>query len=142
MTSILNSVLMAALVVSASSAAMADGFRCEGEGLRVKLYNQVQPSLGTKNPAVLIVSENNAGTLAVVQGDDLVKSLTQDTVIYEGLTHSKHSGRFVSASLEVDKEPHEHGRLAGLHLGLLTLVEDQRVTEVKLVCEHYLKGNL
>lgn len=49
-----------ALVLIASSIAKADGFLCETQsGLRLKVFNHVEPSLGTRTPAVVVVSDAN-----------------------------------------------------------------------------------
>ncbi len=48
-----------ALVLIASSIANADGFLCETQsGLRLKVFNHVEPSRGTRAPAVMVISDS------------------------------------------------------------------------------------
>lgn len=50
-------VLVAVLLIS-GSVAKADGFLCETQtGLRLKVFNHVAPDVGTRVPAVMIVSD-------------------------------------------------------------------------------------
>jgi hypothetical protein len=51
-------VLIATLI---ASPAFADGFVCESaaQGLKVQVYNQTQPSLGTRSAAIMILSDMN-----------------------------------------------------------------------------------
>src|SRR4051812_5891296 len=107
--------LIISVLVLVSSNSFASGFVCSGQGYSVKLYNQVQPNLGTKNPAVLIVSSENAGTLAVLKGDEIVKSNGNTTVSYSGLINGKQNGRFMSVDLQVVKQPVASGPFAGQH---------------------------
>ena len=122
-----------------SSAAMADGFRCQGEGFRAKLYNEVQPERGTRNPAVLIVSQRNAGTIATLEGDEIEKTVTDHAVAYEGKTNGKVDGRFVYVKLEVAKRARQTGPLAGLHSARLTVNQDGASALASMVCDRYLK---
>ena len=122
-----------------SSVAMADGFRCQGEGYRAKQYNKVQPAEGTRNPAVLVVSHEDVGTLATLEGEDIQKSITEDTVIYEGQTNSSVDGRFVHVKLEIAKKPKLTGPYAGKHLAELTLNADGESKNALLACKRYRK---
>jgi len=62
--------MLAALLISSTSA-LADGFLCEGKnsGLQIKLYNHTDPALGTRTPAVLVLSnprvQSDRKTIAV-----------------------------------------------------------------------------
>lgn len=50
---------LVALVLIASSIANADGFLCETQsGLRLKVFNHIEPSRGTRTPAVMVVSDS------------------------------------------------------------------------------------
>ena len=75
---------MALALGFAGTSAFADGFRCEGDSstLRVKLYNQVQPEKGTRNPATMVISDAHQGTLLVASGDEIRKHNRQNTVQY------------------------------------------------------------
>lgn len=46
-------------VILTSSAARADGFRCEAEqtGLKVKVFNNTDSNVGTRAPAIMVVSD-------------------------------------------------------------------------------------
>jgi hypothetical protein len=131
--------IVVSLLSLVSSVAMADGFRCQGEGYRVKQYNQVQPEEGTRNPAVLVVSHQDAGTLATLEGDEIQKTITEDTVIYEGKTNSKLDGRFMYVKLEVAKKAKLTGPLAGKHLAELTVNADGSSDTALLACKRYRK---
>lgn len=52
-----------------STSAYADGFKCQTitEDLNIKVFNQVQPELGTRNPAVMVLSNPavNVGRKAI-----------------------------------------------------------------------------
>jgi hypothetical protein len=52
-------ILMAVLSVATIVQAKADGFKCEGAsyGTLIKVYNNTQPSKGTRNLAIMVVSD-------------------------------------------------------------------------------------
>jgi hypothetical protein len=52
-------ILVMAAVMASSSAAFADGFVCEtrSQDLNVKVYNHTAPEYGTRNAAVMVVSD-------------------------------------------------------------------------------------
>ena len=122
-----------------STIAMADGFRCQGSDFRVKLFNQVQPELGTRNPAVLVVSERGVGTIATLQGDEINKLNSPNTVIYHGQGNGYQNGRFVFVRLEVNKTAEEGGIYAGYHLATLEVNADNASRVATLACNRYLK---
>src|SRR5688500_11615998 len=94
--------LFVLFAISASSA-WADGYRCEGRGYRVKLYNETQPEDGTRNPAVLIVSRKKGGTIARIE-EELEKEITETALVYSGQSHSAEDGKFLNVTLKVYKE--------------------------------------
>lgn len=52
--------LVIAATLAIGSLAHADGFVCETQsGLVVQVYNHVQPEVGTRVPAVMVVSDSN-----------------------------------------------------------------------------------
>lgn len=52
---------LVALLLITGSIAKADGFLCETQsGLRLKVFNHVAPEIGTRVPAVMIVSDSTA----------------------------------------------------------------------------------
>lgn len=56
----MKSLLVASLMVL-SSAVMADGFKCEQleSGLNVKVFNHTDANAGTRNAAVMVLSDSN-----------------------------------------------------------------------------------
>ena len=132
--------LVISVLVLVSSNSFASGFKCSGQGYNVKLYNQVQPQLGTKNPAILVVSSEQAGTIAVIQGSDLDKAIGASTVSYSGMANGKANGHFMHVELQVVKQPVANGPFAGQHFALLTLNADNGNIQAKLACEVYLKN--
>lgn len=53
-------IAMTALVLTQIAA--ADGFKCITEsGLKIQAYNQTNPNLGTRNAAVMVISDANVG---------------------------------------------------------------------------------
>lgn len=135
---------MKALVITVlalvSSTSFASGFVCSGQGYNVKMYNQVQPSLGTKNPAVLVVSSEQGGTIAVLKGDEIEKASSTNTVSYSGTVNGYQHGRFLHVELQVVKTPVANGPFAGQHFGMLTLNTDSKNLSAKLACQPYLKN--
>ena len=53
--------LILALVMMVAAQAQADGFECYSEesSLRVKIYNHTQPEKGTRNEAIVILSDSD-----------------------------------------------------------------------------------
>lgn len=132
--------IVVALLSLVSSVAMADGFRCSGDGYRVKLYNEVNPKNGTKNPAVFVVYETGVGTLATLFRDEINADYSEEAVTYDGQTNGKLDGRFVYVKLEIEKQAQEQGPLAGARLGRLTVNADGESRVADLACTRYLKG--
>lgn len=127
------------LLFLASSAAMADGFRCQGQDFRVKLFNEVQPSRGTRNPAILVVSERGIGTIATLDGAGIKKKLHLDTVTYDGQANSRIDGRFVYVKLEISKRVEAQGPFLGLHVAKLTVNANSSHRTQVLACDRYRK---
>ena len=118
--------------------AHADGFRCEGQGFQVLMYNHIQPKSGTRNPAVLIIFKEKIGTVAQLFGDGIQKTLGPAVVTYQGQAHSRHTGHFVFANLQVERAHAPiGGRLA--HRAILHFNYEYHRAHAELVCERYLK---
>jgi hypothetical protein len=131
-----------ALFTLVSSVAMADGFRCQNDGgLRVKLFNEIQPERGTRNPAILIVSERARGTLATLEGTEIEKTIDEASVTYEGQTNGTRDGRFVYVKLEVSKKAETDGDVAGMHRAVLTVNADNSSRSDLVYCERYRKSD-
>jgi hypothetical protein len=122
-----------------SSMSMASGFVCQGQGYTVRLYNEVQPTQGTKNPAVLIVSSSQLGTIAVLRGTDIQYFTTAKALLYGGDTHNKQTGHFMNVELALSRvavnDANEPEKLAHLKL-----TADGGEFNSTLVCEQYLKN--
>ena len=56
---IVKSALAAIVSLAVITSAHADGFTCEGQntGVQIKLYNNTQSDIGTRTPAIMIVSD-------------------------------------------------------------------------------------
>lgn len=128
------------VLVLVSSQSFASGFVCTGQGFNVKMYNQVQPSLGTKNAAVLIVSTEQGGTVAVLRDSEIEKSASANTVSYSGMANGYQHGRFMHVELQVVKQAVASGPYAGQHFALLTVNTDSKNLKAKLACQPYLKN--
>ena len=79
-------IALIALVLISSSIAKADGFLCETQtGLRLKVFNHLQPSRGTRAPAVMVVSDSKVQsdrkTIAVFRDVDAKLLLEEDTYL-------------------------------------------------------------
>jgi hypothetical protein len=123
-----------------SFSAHADGFLCkstedDSPDLVAKLYDQVNPALGTRNPAVLVVASSK-GTIAVVYGDDLTKTDRGPSVTLGGHTtrvSETEIGNVSFVGLTLQKK----ANIDGFFYGLLDLDEQT----IGLVCQRYLKSS-
>ena len=134
--------LTVSLLISATTLfsmnTFASGFVCRGQGYSAKLYNEVDPSRGTQNPGILIVSGDSTGTIATIRGSEIDKSSTSSTVVYEGRTNDYKTGRFLSVSLSVAKQP-LLGSDGTQHHGRLVVNADNGHWVANMVCNPYLK---
>ncbi len=127
-------IALLSVVVGGVSAARADGFRCAGAGLHATLYNHTQPSEGTKNAAVLIVSSKDQGTIVVVE--NLSKENGQSTYTVGGVNNAKTDGHFTGAGLEIVKSPNSDGT----YQATLILNANGGNQTVPMLCDRYLKS--
>jgi hypothetical protein len=127
------------LTVLTSSVSFASGYECQGQGFRVKLYNNVQAELGTSNPAALIVSSENprVGTIGVARGSEISKATTASTEVYNAQLHLRQTGHFAGVEFQVAKV----ANAAGVHWGRLVLNADGSTYGGNLACSRYLKGD-
>jgi len=131
-------ILSVPIVTLVSAASFASGFVCTGEGYNVKLYNEVRPDLGTKNPAVLVVSSAK-GTIAKLQGSEIEKYNSPNAVAYQGRTNAYDTGRYITVRLEVIKQATGTGDFEGQHFARLRINADNGIWTAKLACAPYLK---
>ncbi len=122
-----------------SGSAMASGFRCEGEGYNVKMYNLT--SGATRKPAVLVLSHEDASpkTLLTAKGSEIRKHNRVTSVQYvtDGVAMDLDSV-ILQISFKEGKEVIAEGDVIN---GQLILVgEDKSREVVRLSCERYLKN--
>lgn len=149
--------LIAGLVLSQT--ALADGFICESESgsLRVKAFHKTQPEQGTRNAAVLIVSNplihQGRKTIATFSADNALltnKAAHYDASVDLRFKNSRRKGELIGAT--------KLGELQNIKLdvafsfakpvadgqempGVVTLVKRSGdELEYDVVCTRYLKG--
>ncbi len=128
---------VSALVLCTS--VFASGFKCESnDGYNVKLFNNVDPTQGTRTPAALVVS-NDEGTLLVRKGADISKTNRLNTVRYtaEGSRKVDADQVILQISFKEGLEVLADGETAD---GQLILVKDGDREVKDLVCSRYLKN--
>ena len=147
------------LAMTLSSTVFADGFVCESneENLNIKVYNQTQPQLGTRNAAVMVVSDprvaSGRATIATFESADSL--LTNDSSTYTSLVdlrykNSNRKGENIAGTklgelkyivLHVNFS-YAHPVAVGTRLaGEVTLVKRSGETiPVDMVCFRYLKN--
>jgi hypothetical protein len=89
-------VVMAVLaVVMGSQAALADGFVCDSEeaGLRVRVYNHTNPSEGTRNAAVMVLSDLSVGhgRKTIAKFTSATEKLWNTAALYEAKVDLRYS---------------------------------------------------
>ncbi len=154
----MKSVLTTLAVLLVSSVSMADGFICESPeaGLKVRVYNQVQPTLGTRNAAVMILSDMNVagGNKTIARFQSASGTLWNEGALYTAnvdlrFNDSGRKGELVAGTklghvdqfeLAVDfsyAAPVADGEVLS---GLLTVLKrGGDVIELDMVCARYLK---
>lgn len=151
--------LILALVMVTGTSAMADGFVCENSAydIKVKVFNKVNPQDGTRNSAVMILSNPSIShgrkTIATFQADNSL--LTNASATYTALvdlrfTDSSRKGELLAGSklgnvkdiiLDVDftyARPVEDGEEMSGEL-VLTHRNGDEDTRVDIACTRYLK---
>lgn len=137
----MKSSLIALAITLSVSPAFASGFRCEGDsGYRVKVYNQIDPSKGTRNPAKLIISHEDQGTLLVESSEGITKSNYVNYVEYRVVGTPALNA--IEASLEVAFKEGVDVLGAGEQVeGTLILTDSAHAKSYfPLVCGRYKKG--
>jgi hypothetical protein len=80
--------VLSALILSASFAAQADGFKCETlEGdLAIKIFNHTQAAEGTRTGAVMVISDTSVshGRKTIARFTDLNERLSSQASSYVG----------------------------------------------------------
>lgn len=107
------------LALTSISTAQADGFRCEGvnTGITIQVYNHTQPEIGTRVPAIMVVSDSMVRspnkTVAVFSHEN-------QTLAYlgNGLFQGKVDLRYTESSRKGEN-------IAGTKLGYLQYIQLQ-----------------
>ena len=120
-----------------STSVFASGFKCESEdGLRVKLCNSTHQE--TRTPAVLIISNQEEGTLLVQRDDSILKVNRDNSTLYTTLGSEKLGASLVLLEIEF-KEGRDVVRAGTAVQGRLFLISESDEQLVNLDCVRYLK---
>lgn len=138
--------------------AHADGFRCETEsGLSIQVYNQTKAAAGTRNGAVMVVSDQSIqyGNKTIASFLAEKRTLSSQALTYVGhvdlrVTESRRKGELIAGTklgyvdqiaLTVDftySRPQRHGAVLAGELEVLK--RDGTVITEAAICERYLKN--
>lgn len=155
----MKTLLLAALALTSASA-HADGFKCADsarEGLNVTVYNHTDPSEGTRNAAVMVVSDSNIqyGNKTIARFKDASSTLANNGAYYVAkvdlrFNDSERKGELIGGTklgylkqIKLDVEfsyasPVEVGTTVP---GTLSLVKrDGEVININMDCQRYLKN--
>jgi hypothetical protein len=119
----MQTIIIAIMAVVAISTAKADGFKCEGvnTGINVQVYNHTNPSEGTRNAAVMIVSDSyiNSPNKTIAKFTD-----ENNTLVYQGygLFQATVDLRYIESSKRGEN-------IAGTKLGYLKNINLQVYTK-------------
>jgi hypothetical protein len=132
------------LFLGLGSSAFASGFKCESvhsrQAYTVRLYNHVSPTTGTRVPAVLVISEEEQGTLLVRKNGEISKHVRANSVQY--VVNGNERLGVERAILQIAFREGREVLAAGESVdGQLILVrEDGGRSVTDLTCSRYLKG--
>jgi len=150
-------ILTSALAIVTASSALADGFVCKNEDLAVKVYNNIEPRIGTRAVAVMVISDRTVayGRKTIARFTDLNGRISQKGASYLADVDLRYSdssrkgeliggtklGELHTIQLDVDfsyARPVPAGEFVG---GTLTLNKRNGDTiTLDLECERYLKN--
>ncbi len=154
----MNKLIAVLAIAMASTTAMADGFQCESaDGLVAKVYNHTAPEAGTRNAAVMVLSDAavGAGRKTIARFTDVNGTLTNAGAIYMArvdhrFNDSNRKGELLAGTkiafvkdieLRID---FSYGApvASGDHApGVLTIIKrNGDVTGVEMDCYRYLKN--
>lgn len=107
--------MIAAVLVSASAQAQADGFVCTSEsGTVVKVFNHTQPSKGTRTGAIMVVSDSSVG-----YGNKTIATFKET----DGLLTSKELAYIAKVDLRFKDSSRKGELIAGTKLGELKTIQ-------------------
>jgi hypothetical protein len=150
--------LIAVALLAVSQAAMADGFKCESTDgvLSVKAYNHTSPDAGTRNAAVMVISDNTIqyGNKTVAKFTDANETLSNQGALYSARVDLRYNdsgrkgeliggtklGQLKTIDLDVDFS-YAAPEANGSHVeGMLSLVKrNGDVVSIPMDCARYLK---
>ena len=155
----MKALVIAIAMMSFAATAQADGFRCQSEGgeMNVKIYNHTAPEAGTRNGAVMVLSnpEISRGSKTIASFSSAKGTLEQKGARYVGsvdlrVSESSRAGEFIGRTrlgmlkevvVALDHnilEPIAHGEEV---TGRITLKRrDGNKESYRLECTRYLKG--
>ncbi len=152
--------VLVTMILGANTMAYADGFRCESRDgkLSVKVFNHVMAEDGTRNGAVMVVSDNDVqlGRKTIARFTDTKSTLSNSGALYEAkvdlrVSGSSRKGELIGGTklgelktlvLEIDfkyNRPIEDGEVVD---GVLTLNKrnGEVAADLDLDCTRYLKN--
>lgn len=151
--------LLLAIVTLTSTTAFADGFKCDAnrESLAVKVFNHTDPSEGTRNASVMVLSDTgvNYGNKTIARFTDLNSTLTNKAALYIAKVDLRYSdserkgeliggtklGYLAKVILNVDftySNPAHSGAILPATLSLVKRNGD--VIDIDMSCKRYLKN--
>ncbi len=155
----MKTALIALMTLGFSTAAMADGFVCYTQDAvyGVKVFNQTDPNAGTRNGAIMIVSDNRVDygrkTIATFEAgktlfdDDGARYIANVDLRYSNSNRAGENflgtklGQIDTMILDMDFNygvPMAHGE--GVAGRLIVLKRNGAKIEAKLACSRYLKN--
>ncbi len=148
--------LLIAIALVASQQALADGFFCQtlDGDLKIKIFNQTSPEVGTRTAAVMVLSDSSVsfGNKTIAKLSAAANTLSNDGTVYRGVVDLRRlaGGELIAGTklqyvkhIEVDVEfsyanPVAHGTVLR---GMMTIQKrDGSEFSERLVCKRYLKG--
>jgi len=146
------------VLLSGLTQARADGWVCatEDESLRVRVYNHVQPELGTRTAAVMVFSDPRVGagrkTIARFTAGNTLSNLgsSYEANVDLRFADSSAKGELIAGTklgfidtitMDVDFNYSRPVAAGELTQGDLTVVKrNGRITQLEVSCERYLKN--
>ena len=111
----MKTTMMIVMGMFAATVAKADGFTCVGQntGLNIKMYNHVHAAAGTRNAAIMIISDPSldSGSTTIATFSD-----TKNTASNNGATY------VAKVDLRVNGSSNKNANIAGTQLGLLASI--------------------
>jgi hypothetical protein len=138
MKNLMNLLTLASLVLG--TGAFASGFICEEPDsyspLTVKLFNKTVG--GTRIPAVIVISDEHAGTILVAKGEEISKKNLAHSVRYTATPANKDTEAVLNISFKEGNDSLEEGEVV---MGTLRFTDSGGEGDLtELECSRYLKN--